>query len=310
MNVFGKVYRVGQDICDKMRGQIKLLIPVLASEAEHDYFKCFMKSKADLKKDLLIPLKDASILVIGCGYLYPEVLLYSTCANKVVGIDVKECFWRDGFVKMALISLKKHKGWKKVIYGISNTFKNRFLIERNYYRRFERYLGRKIKHDDLELISYNGKRIPFDDNTFDVVISNAVLEHVKEISDTIQEMARVTNETGINYHLYHNYYSFSGNHKPYDLNKKLPWGHLRGLIETNSEHLNKLKIVDLEKIFLSYFKDVEVFSVDRNHCKRGVEDHFTWEEEALFQRYRRELEQKYPSEMLLSRGFLITGKKG
>ena len=298
------------EMLEKIFGQLKLLTPISSGKADHDYFNSFLKSKADVQRRLSMPLERASILVVGCGYLYPDVLLYSTCSKKVVGIDVKKRFWRDGLVKTALASLKKQRGAKKVIYAVSDTFQSRCLVKKNYYGRFEQYSRRTINHDNLEIISYGGKRMPFEDNTFDVVISNAVLEHVKEISNAIQEMARVTNEGGINYHLYHNYYSFSGNHKPYDLNKKLPWGHLRGLIETNSEHLNKLKIVDLEKIFLSYFKDVEVFSVDRNHCKRGVEDHFTWEEEALFQRYRRELEQKYPSEMLLSRGFLITGKKG
>ena len=295
-------------MCDKMRRQIKLPVPVSKREAEHDYFTCFLKSKADLKKDLLIPLKDASILVIGCGYLYPEVLLYSTCAKKVVGIDVKECFWRDGLLKKVLTSSKKHKGHKKIVFALNDTFRNRFLVKQNYYGRLERFLGTRVNHDNFELVSYKGKRIPFHDNAFDLVISNAVLEHVMEISAAIKEMARVTNEIGINYHLYHNYYSFSGNHKPYALNKKHPWGHLRGLIQTNLTHLNKAKIYELEKTFLSFFNDVEIFAVDTKHFKRGVDEQFDWEEEALFQRYKKELEQKYPPEMLLSRGFLIVGK--
>ncbi len=295
---------------EKIRGQIKVLAPTSEGKADHDYFNCFMKSKADIEAALSIPLKKASVLVMGCGYLYPDVFLYSTCVNYVVGIDVKSCFWRDGLSKTVLTSLKSRKGLKSIVLTISDTFKSRFLIRRKYYGRLEQYLGKRVDHGKLDLLSYNGGRIPFNDNTFDVVISNAVLEHVKDLSVTVGEMARVTNESSINYHLYHNYYSFSGNHKPYDLNRKHPWGHLRGLIQTNPQHLNKVQIYDLNKIFLSYFKDVEVFSVDKNHCKRGVDDHFTWEKEVLFREYRDELEQKYPLEMLLSRGFLITGKKG
>ena len=53
------------------------------------------------------------------------------------------------------------------------------------------------------------------------------------------------------------------------------------------------------KEFLSYFSNVEVFPAEGSHYKRGGEEQFDWEEEALFQRYKKELEQIYPPEMLL-----------
>ena len=293
----------------KIRDQITGLRPVSRDESDHDYFNVYLKSRSDLEKTLSKSLRDASLLVVGCGYLYPDVLLYSTCAKKVVGIDVINSFYRDGLLKTFLSSLRQRRDIKGWFFALNACVRKRIGVKGRYYGRFERYLGFKMRHKELQLISFNGVNIPFPENTFDVVISNAVLEHVMGISAAIKEMARVTNATGINYHLYHNYYSFSGNHKPYGLNKKYPWGHLRGLIETNPKHLNKVKIYELEKIFLSYFSDVEVFPVDRNHCKRGIDAQFEWEQEALFQRYRGELEKKYPVEMLLSRGFLIVGKK-
>ena len=282
---------------------------LLEKTAQHDYFNSFLKSKADITKLLPKPLNDSSILVMGCGYLYPDVLLYSTCAKEVVGIDVIDCFWRDGFLKDLVRNLKGKGNFKGILVGINKIVKNRLGIKKRYYARLEGHIGQKVSHEDLNLISYDGFELPFEDNHFDVVMSNAVLEHIMEPDVTIKEIARVSAQGGINYHLYHNYYSFSGNHKPYDLNKKHPWGHLRGLIETNPKHLNKVKIYDIEKIFFSNFSDVEVFPVDRNHCKRGIDAQFEWEQEVFFQRYRGELENKYPSEMLLSRGFLIVGKK-
>lgn len=39
---------------------------------------------------------------------------------------------------------------------------------------------------------YDGKKIPFPDNTFDIVISLDVLHHTKNISDNIKEMKRVS----------------------------------------------------------------------------------------------------------------------
>ena len=281
----------------------------IRSSADHNYFNVFVKSKTDISRMLPISLKDATVLIIGCGYWYPEVLLFSTRVKKVIGIDVINYFYRDGFVKSFLRSCRQRRGINGWFFALNECLRKRVGVKGGYYGRFERYLGFKVCHKELQLITYDGVNIPFPDNAFDVVMSNAVLEHVMEISAAIEEMARVTNETGINYHLYHNYYSFSGNHKPYTLNKEYPWGHLRGLIETSPNHLNKIKIYDLEKIFSVYFNDLDILPVDRNHCKRGIGVQFEWEEEALFQRYRGELENKYPSEMLLSRGFLIVGQK-
>ena len=294
---------------EKLSSGLSALAPVSSAKADHDYFMCFLKSKTDIVSNLATPLKTASILVVGSGYFYPDVIFYSACAGNVVGIDVKGCFWRDGFFKTGLTSLKRRKGGKKIVLAAIDTFKSRFLIRKNYYGQLERHLGRRVEHAKLDLISYDGKDIPFNDNTFDAVISNAVLEHVKDLPGIIKEMARVTKKSGVNYHLYHNYYSFSGNHKPHGLNKMHPWGHLRGLIRTNPEHLNRVQILDLENIFLSHFNEVKVFPIDRNHNKRGIDDEFRWEEEALFQSYRDDLERRFAKEMLLSRGYLVVGKK-
>ena len=87
--------------------------------AYHDYFNSFLKSKADITKLLPKPLNDSSVLVVGCGYLYPDVLLYSTCAKEVVGIDVTHCFWRDGFLKDLVCNLKGKSGFKGILLSLN-----------------------------------------------------------------------------------------------------------------------------------------------------------------------------------------------
>ena len=277
--------------------------------ADHNYLNVFAKSKKDIKEMLPIKLRDATVLIIGCGYWYPEVLLFSPFVKKVVGIDVISGFYRDGFVRTLFGLFRKRRGIKSCFLALNECLRKRVGVKNCFYGRFDSYFGFKVLHKELQLITFDGVKIPFPDNTFDVVMSNAVLEHVMKIPSAVKEMARVTNEDGINYHRYHNYYSFSGNHKPYELNRKHPWGHLRGLIETSPEHLNKVKIYDLEKIFSTNFSDVEVFSIDKNHCKRGIDDQFDWEQEVLFQRYRGDLEKQFSTKMLLSRGFLIIARK-
>jgi 2-polyprenyl-3-methyl-5-hydroxy-6-metoxy-1,4-benzoquinol methylase len=45
-------------------------------------------------------------------------------------------------------------------------------------------------------------RIPFDDNTFDVIVSMSVLEHVKNLSKTVSEMWRVLKPGGMLFALF------------------------------------------------------------------------------------------------------------
>lgn len=292
-------------VVTKILNEMRAFKLICKDVAEHDYFNSYLKSKRDIEKMLPKPLSYASVLIVGCGYLYPEVLLYSTCTREVAGIDVTDCFWRDGFFRLFFMSVKRKENIKNPFADINRIIKNRLGVKKRYYGQIEKYAGKKISHEKLNIISYDGCQIPYEDNKFDVVMSTGVLEHVMEPETVINEMARVTSIEGINYHVYHNYYSFSGNHKPYRLNRKYPWGHLRGLIETNPAHLNKVKITNLEKYFKSYFKRVKSFNISRNHSKRGLDPGFTWEEKALFEEYRNELEKKYAEELLLSRGFLI-----
>jgi len=45
-------------------------------------------------------------------------------------------------------------------------------------------------------------RIPFDDDTFDFVCSNQVIEHVEDLRLTVRELARVTKRGGVGIHLF------------------------------------------------------------------------------------------------------------
>ena len=277
--------------------------------AYHDYFNSFLKSKSAITKILSKPIHEASILIIGCGYLYPDVFLYSKVAKEVVGIDVVDCFWRDGLTKYFINNFRNKRNLKDILVGVNKILRNRLGVKKGYYGWFEGHMGQKVSHDKLTLISYDGLELPFDDNSFDVVLSNAVIEHMMELDLVTKEMARVTSPNGINYHLYHNYYSFSGNHQPYYMNKRYPWGHLRGLIDTNPNHLNKVKISELESHFQKYFSRVSYFSISQDHSRMGLDDGFSWEEEELFEKYRRVLEKQYSEELLLSRAFLIVGER-
>lgn len=54
----------------------------------------------------------------------------------------------------------------------------------------------------LFLIPQDCYRIPFDDNTFDFVVSNSVLEHVGDLPSTLAELKRVLKPGGVSLHLF------------------------------------------------------------------------------------------------------------
>lgn len=283
-----------------------LLKPISKKAADHDYFNAFLKSKADIENMLTIPLSEACILMIGCGYRYPDVLLYSCFAKEVYGVDVLDAFYRDGF--WALCHDYRKQG-KSIFYSLVTTFRKRNGLQKNYYKRIADISKLSFNHSNLRLISYNGHKIPFEDNKFDVILSNAVLEHVLDLETFFQELGRITRHGGLSYHLYHNYYGFSGGHNTKDLCIKNPWGHLRGIYDTDPYHLNKATIGQMLKNFSSEFEVKNVFQLDKNHSKKGVDKTFRYEgREWLTKDIRNELSQ-FSDEQLLTRAYLLIGTK-
>jgi ubiquinone/menaquinone biosynthesis C-methylase UbiE len=59
------------------------------------------------------------------------------------------------------------------------------------------------KREFLRLIDNDGTyRIPFDDNTFDFVFSNQVLEHVRNLEPVLAEIYRVLKPRGVSLHIF------------------------------------------------------------------------------------------------------------
>lgn len=61
--------------------------------------------------------------------------------------------------------------------------------------------GSAYESKNKKIKKYNGKHIPFKDNTFDVVFTSHVLEHIKEIDDFSNEISRVLKIKGKAFHV-------------------------------------------------------------------------------------------------------------
>ena len=267
-----------------------------------------------MKMDIL-PLLDrspGSVLVLGCGYNYPDVILWSIIAKEVVGLDIRKSFWKDGFWSLYR-ELRANRYGR--IYSLAKTWIDRRTC-RSYFKQLKSVTPFSFDEQDQNLLSYNGSHLPFPSEHFDVVCSNAILEHVKpdDLAVLGEEIPRVLKPGGVSYHLWHNYYSLTGSHVPEQTARRHAWGHLLGdpevlrRMKSSSYYLNRLKP---EEILASISKGLicrAYYGVDRNHRKNGLNSDFRYEGEDLFPEVKARLSD-YPKDLLLTRAFLFIGAR-
>lgn len=97
------------------------------------------------------------------------------CENKIV-LDAAS--W-SGYWSFALSHVAKKVFWL----DISKT-----AVE---------YCKKHVVSKNLNFVLWNGKDIPFDDNTFDVVVSFETIEHIKNYENFLKEIRRVLKKWGI-----------------------------------------------------------------------------------------------------------------
>jgi SAM-dependent methyltransferase len=83
-----------------------------------------------------------------------------------------------------------------------------------------------FKHRRYKFIEYDGLSMPFEDNCFDIVYSQATLEHVIDIDKTYQESLRVTKLYGHVAHLASPLWNSRDGHHRADLFESFPWCHV------------------------------------------------------------------------------------
>ena len=279
--------------------------------AEHDFNNAFQKSRQDISELLGQRIDDARVMVLGCGYNYPDVALWSTVVDDVVGVDVRRVFWRNGLG--LLYKCLRHDGRGRIRSMGESIYKRRGYPA--YCRRLRELSGTDLDFVHQDLISYDGKSLPFADGSFDVICSNAVLEHVSDLATLAREMRRVMKEGGVSYHLWHNYYSLSGGHVNDRLAFERPWGHLLGdpnvalHLGLSGTYLNKMLPSDIVKSLSNSFHSVSVLQVDKDHRKKGIDRAFSYEGESLLAPDLENRLSPIPREILLTRAYLLVGRR-
>ena len=153
-----------------------------------------------------------------------------------------------------------------------------------------------LHHENMIRLIESPYRLPFEDNYFDLVFSDNVLEHVMDYKPTLSEIHRVLRPGGGSLHFFSSRYRFLEVHKRVPLGSIIKrkswfvlWAYLgiksnhqksinmrpNDIIEDNYNYLNKytnyLKKRDLQNNVLTFFDKVKF--VENNflkHSDRGI----------------------------------------
>jgi len=272
------------------------------SHAEHDFYNVFLKCHNDILNLTNNSIDDLSILILGCGYNYLDVILFSEISKKVYGLDIHIDFYKDGLFKCFRNLDKKNSKFKYIIKSIIY-----YLMAKKYYHNLKKIKNFDFDHGKIKLVIYDGKDIPFKNDFFDLIISNSVFQYINEMDVLFKELNRITKPGGYNYHIWRNFYSFSGGDIPELLCYKHPWGHLRGKHKTY--YLNKVLPVEMKNKLSEYFDILKFNSLDKNHNKKDVNMEFQYEKEELLTADIKKELNEYPVEILLTRSYLLLGQK-
>jgi SAM-dependent methyltransferase len=276
--------------------------------AFHDCRNVFQKALQDLKIQGFKNLHGKNVLDLGCGQRFPFALQCAAEGAKVTSLDI-DYVKPESLVKYFARGLK-HSGFKR---AIKSTIR-RLCFDKSYYRSLEECTGKPVCDyaSEIEFVTGNAKNSHYSlpSEEYDLIASNAVLEHVSDVSGFTCEIKRLLRPGGYFYGNMHNFYSISGDHNmewafPDEIPSKTvpPWDHLRANKYPTHVFLNQYKPEQFKKEFAEYLEILLFEAKDINHDSGGKEG-----EQFLRGQVAEELDE-YPRDLLLTRAYCIICRK-
>jgi SAM-dependent methyltransferase len=188
------------------------------------------------------------------------------------------------------------------------------VFDKGYYDALEAAAGKRLRSFQPRITFVvadpEGANYPLPSESFDLIASNAVVEHVADVSGFAAEVWRLLVAGGYFYAIIHNFYSLSGGHNlewaypdENPSSRVPPWDHLRQNRFPSWTYLNRLKPEEYREAFGKYLQVVLLEGRDINHDPGGLEG-----ERLLTPELAAEL-SAYPRELLLTRAWCIIYRK-
>lgn len=214
-------------------------------------------------------VRDKRILEIGPGQTMPH-LYYFARSNKYLGIDLDQPVL-DLSIR-SILNMWRANGLTRVI----KTLGRRVVgIDRAFKQEICRQLAIKEK-PEARLMQMDATDIKFEDNSFDIVFSVSVFEHIPDPRIVALEIARVLKPGGVSYIVTHPYTSDSGIHDPRVFGERddIPyWSHLRpeyeNLVRRNC-YLNEIRLEQYKSMFIENWPGCGLHNV--NNTEKAQEE--------------------------------------
>lgn len=216
-------------------------------------WKAFVDFTKHIANSVASP-RQKLILDAGCGQRAQQALLLHNFGYKVIGIDLvipQRCrrLGKAGFP----LNLRLRLGRIKRLI-------REYCLYKKYYRQLEVLAGRPLSFKGLDVRQMDILRTEFPNSYFDIVISNAVFEHIPDVDAVCREMKRITKKGGYLFIGIHLFPSLSGGHHdewrdPACVSEPgVPaWDHLRKQVFPADPSLNRLRFKDYKDLFERYF---------------------------------------------------------
>jgi SAM-dependent methyltransferase len=204
-------------------------------------------------------LNDGDVLVIGPGQHLSEVRYWAHQGSQVVGIDLNPPPSKP--TPSHYYRMFRNEG---AIRAVKTLGRRATGVDAAYVRGLERQLGSRAR-GTFTVLAMDAGRLGLRDDSFDLVYSRSVFEHLREPGRALGEIARVLKPGGVAHIALHLYTADSGAHDARILGGNrngLPyWAHLRPRhhksVKPNS-YLNRLRLEEWRRIFASHWPECRI----------------------------------------------------
>ena len=167
-------------------------------------------------------------LDLGCGLLQWQTILLHSAGASTTGVDME--YVRGDRRPDKYLRILRSNGLER---AVKTAFWD-YVFRNRYLRALAAAAPSPLRSRDLDLRQHTADRLPFEDDTFDLVASYEVFEHIPDVAAALEEIRRVLKPGGLAYINIHLFPSISGGHHvewkyPDETpsSRVPPWDHLR-----------------------------------------------------------------------------------